>query len=520
MTIPTLPAFDDIVGRDGVITDEAERIYYSQDYYRQGSTTLAVIRPSSIAQLAATVARATTHGLAVYPRGAGYSYTDAYLPTKPGITLDMRSMSRILDINTTDMFVTVEAGCSWAALDSALEPHGVRAPFWGPLSGLRATIGGAVSQGAISLGSGKYGVSAESVLSLDVVTADGKIIKTGSDGQPNHSPFFRNYGPDLTGLFCGDSGALGLKAHVTLRLMRRPNVNQGLAFGFTSMEGLVQASAAVAQEGLVSESLGLPARVVGLRSSSGGLADDLRTLWTVAKAQANPIDAIVQVAKIAVAGRRFFANLEQTLNVVVEGPNAESVKGQARAVRKAVGNIGVEIANTVPTVLRAMPFRDHDMVSHTGQRQLPPSTILPFSKVMAFHTAFTARVAAHAAEMTRHGMSVLPVFSTVGTNGFLYEPVIAWNDAPDEFHRRHSAKITIEKAKDFRNNPDARDLAQTIRGYMIDCAYAHGGVHLQIGKVYPYLRDRNPAAVAAVKALKALVDPKNLINPGALGLPG
>ena len=71
------------------------------------------------------------------------SYTDAYLPDRPGgVMVDLRRLDRVREIQVEDLYVTVEAGCTWAALDAALEPHGLRAIFWGPMSGARATLGG------------------------------------------------------------------------------------------------------------------------------------------------------------------------------------------------------------------------------------------------------------------------------------------------------------------------------------------------------------------------------------------
>jgi FAD/FMN-containing dehydrogenase len=514
-----IPDFAALVGDSNVVIDDIERAYYSQDYFREGPLTLAVIRPANLQQLSSVVSLATKQGLAVYPRGAGYSYTDGYLVTKPGITIDMSGMRKILEINPIDMYVTVEAGCTWSDLDDALKPHDLRVPFWGPLSGLRATVGGAISQGAISLGSAKYGVSAESVLALDVVTADGRVLKTGSSGQPGHSPFFRNYGPDLTGNFCGDCGALGLKAHVTLRLIRRPRHVAGLSFGFDSFEGLVKASAAVAREGIVVDCLGMRASVIQEAMQSGNLISNLQALWKVAKAASGPFDAVMRSVKIAVAGRGFLRNIEQTLHFSIEGPNTESIQGQAKAVRVAVGRLGREIPNTVPTVMRSAPFREYDMLSPIGKRQLPPSTILPFSAVVEFDRDFRAAVQKYEVAMVKHHMSVFPVYATVGTNGFLYEPVIAWHDNVNEFHRRHTAANVLKQAEGRQADPAARELAIRIRTEMIDLAFKHGGVHLQIGKVYPYLKERDSSARAALQSLKSLLDPQGLMNPGALGLP-
>lgn len=510
--------FAAIVGADGVTTDPVELDYFSQDYFRKGGDALAVVAPKNTAELAQTVKTATAKGLAVFPRGGGYSYTDGYAPTQPGITLDLRGMNKVVEINDHDMYVTVEAGCTWAALNEALAPYKLQTPFWGPFSGLRSTVGGSISQGTLSWGSGKYGTSSETVLDLEVVTANGTIIKTGTSGQPGHPPFFRNYGPDLTGIFCSDCGALGVKSAITLRLIKRPSHSLGLSFSFPSLEASIQAAAAVAREGVIITNLGMPAQRAIDAAAKTSLIDDLKSLWKVGKTGAGVIDGVVRMAKVAIAGRRFLNNAEFTFHFLVEGANRKSIEGQAQAVREAVSELGVEIANTVPTMLRADPFLDHDTLSPTGQRQLPPSTILPFSAVIPLHRKFMAALEKYRPQMQDSGMSVTPVFGTIGTTGFLYEPVIAWDDTVDEFHRRHTSDATLEKVVGRRADPAARELAVTIRQLMIDTAFDHGGVHIQIGKVYPYLRERDVSSVSILKDIKNRIDPKGLINPGALGL--
>lgn len=507
-----------MLDRGALVTDEMERAYFAQDYFNRGPLPEAVLQPSGIEELSRVIGAATAKGLAVYPRGGGYSYTDGYLVTKPGITIDMRSMNRVIEINAEDMYVTVEAGCTWAELDAALAEHGLRTPFWGPMSGRNATVGGAASQGAISFGSARHGPSADSIIGLTIVTVDGQIIRTGSGGQAHHAPFFRNYGPDLTGLFCGDCGALGVKAEVSLKLIKRPRHVEGLSFGFASYEDYFAASAAVAREGLVTESIGTLAETVTERANQGGLIDGLKALRQVIASSPSLGAGLARALKVGLAGRGFARDHEILLHLVVEGHDRASVASKARAVREAVGDKGDEIANTVPTMLRADPFPAYDMLSLTGQRQLPPSTLLPFTKVQQFHDDLISRMDARKAEMERLGVTVVPVFATVGTSAFLYEIVIAWDDQVEEFHRRHTRPELVAQVEGKQDAPDARKLADALRSDLIEAAYIHGGVHLQIGKVYPFARGRDVGALKVLQSLKAQLDPRGLCNPGALGL--
>ena len=136
-----------ILGKDGLTTDQDERTYYSQDVYEQSKfITAAVISPQNFDELSKAVKCVTGAGYSLFPRGGGLSYTGGYLPsTGKSVTLDTSRMNKVCEINASDMYVRVEAGCTWAALHKALKGTGLRTPFWGTLSGLSATIGGSIS---------------------------------------------------------------------------------------------------------------------------------------------------------------------------------------------------------------------------------------------------------------------------------------------------------------------------------------------------------------------------------------
>lgn len=507
------------VGADNFTTDEEELTYFSQDYFNRARPATAVIQPRSKDALAKALAAATSADIAVFPRGGGYSYTDAYLPTRwPCILIDTRHMNRIIEINEQDMFVTAECGCTWAELDTALAKKGLRTPFRGPQSGRNATLGGGISQGANGFGSGLYGISAESVVGMEVALADGTILTTGSAGQPSHNAFFRHYGPDLTGLFCGDAGALGVKLTATLRLLRRPALVDGLSFGCRSFEDSSACMAAIAREGIASASYGIPVQSLVQAMEGRQFKQDLVTLWQVGRTGTNPVTGLMRMIKIGVNGRRFIKNFEQSVHFELEAPNNRILTGQIAHVRKIAGRFGAEIPNSIPLARMAEPFGNHSMMSPSSQRQLPFHAIFPFSKANAFHKSLQHLYERNSDNMQKHGMTQISICSSMSTNGFLYEPVLQWHDVPEVFHRRHSDPLVIEKAEANQTNLEARELASALRDQIIDVMYDHGGVHLQIGKVYPYARDRDSTHKRALGELKRFTDPKSLINPGGLGL--
>jgi glycolate oxidase len=209
-----------IVGEANVLTGEGVQLY-SNDVYRSLTPPIAVVRPGTVEELQAVVSATALRSTPLAIRGGGASYTDGYLPQGEGhVLLDLGSLDRIVLIEANGGYVTVEAGVTWATLRDTLAVLDLRTPFWGPFSGLAATIGGSMSQNSISHGSGAYGISADSALSFDIVTADGSLLSTGS-AAAGLAPFSRHFGPDLTGLFTGDCGMLGIKARIRLPRFRR-----------------------------------------------------------------------------------------------------------------------------------------------------------------------------------------------------------------------------------------------------------------------------------------------------------
>jgi len=233
------PQLAALLGDANVLTGATSRRFYAQDVHGSGVLPLAVVRPGSVEELAAAVQLVTAAGAAVVARGGGMSYTDGYLPISENtVTFDTTRLNRIVEINPRDRYVTVECGVTWKALAEALAPHALRTPYWGPLSGLRATVGGALSQGSVFLCSGLHGPVQESLLALEVVLADGSLLKTGGAALAQGVPFFRHFGPDLSSLFTGDCGAFGIKVRATLRLIPAPAESCYLSFSLAEAEAV------------------------------------------------------------------------------------------------------------------------------------------------------------------------------------------------------------------------------------------------------------------------------------------
>jgi FAD/FMN-containing dehydrogenase len=511
-----------LLGKDAVRDDLATREFYSQDIWSVSDSTVElVISPTTLPDLARAVAAVAEAGYALAPRGAGMSYTSAYIPTPaPTVALDMSKMNKVLAINPDDMTVTVEAGCTWSALNAALAPHGLRTPFWGPMSGLTSTIGGGLSQLNAMFGAGHYGTSSESVVALTVVLADGRILRTGARGADGNSPFYRHYGPDLAGLFCGDAGVFGVKAEITLRLMRRPAHEGYASFAFDTGEDMLKALAEVARAGLACETCGFDPGLTKVRMRRASLATDVKTLGAVIAKESSLAKGLMSAAKVAMGGRKFVEADEYSIHLVFEGRSAAGVASDIDAARQiAEAHGGREIENTIAKVIRAQPFPPlNSILGPDGERWAPVHGVASLTAGPILFERVEALFAELAPEFEREGISIGYLFTSMSTNALIIEPVFYWPDARHALidatvEPQHLARLPV-----LPGNPTAAALVAKARKRVIELCAELGCGHFQIGRAYPYRESRDPAAWALIETLKAALDPTGALNPGGLGL--
>ncbi len=503
------------LGPENVLTGDADRLFFAHDVFRAGILPDVVVRPGSVDELQAVVREAYDSGTPLMMRGGGASYTDAYAHKAPGgITVDTSRLKKI-DIDETRATVTVEAGVTWAELREAVLARGFKSKFWGSYSGLFANVGGGMSMNAISHG---QGCAAEAALSFDVITGTGEMLRTGSALSSKAPAFFRHYGPDLTGLFTGDCGVLGVKARITLALVKAAPAFATASFAFTSFEDLHAAFRAAALEGVVEENFGLNEV---LQQGQLGKADTAAKVEIAGKIvkQSGLLKGAAKLAKMALAGEKEIAAARYAGHFIVEGIDQAEANGRIALVKRVCGAFGSEIPNSVPEVVRAMPFAPfHNTLGPKGERWLPCHAKFAHDRAVRFHHALQALFAEESAVMARHGIVCGGMFMAVGTTAFVYEPAFYWPDAQTPYHAR---MIEADYLKTLPIHPRSEaNEAEVLRikARVLDLMHEHGGVHFQIGKVYPFARDHNPAHWALLKAMKAQLDPKGILNPGNLGL--
>jgi glycolate oxidase len=519
-TNQALQQLGNIVGAENLLQDEENRTFYSTDVYRQADVlAIAVVRPGSVEELQAIVRHCASVDFPLVVRGGGASYTDGYLAVKENtVCIDTSRLNRIT-INAADMYVTAEAGVTWAELYEALKAKGLRTPFWGPFSGLAATVGGSMSSYAVNYGSGLYGMSAESLTSLDVVLASGEILSTGSASGLNNSPYFRFYGPDLTGMFVGDAGALGVKARISMRLMQRPTGFAACSFGFPDGESTLTAMVEIAKLGVVSQNFGLDPRQQKTALTRMASANPLDAAKSVFMSARNPVDGLIQVARMGLAGRNFLKNANYSAHFSTEGLSNAEAKAKISEVRAIGRRYGAEVANTIPTYFNAEPFMELlPILGPNGERWKPTHGIIPFSKLHKHHADFEALLDEYRDRMAVSRVQLTRMLMFFSTNGFIYEPTFLWEDSRSIYHEKVYPAALLPAVREHPDNPEGRALVAEIKQRILDICLENGACHMQIGKDYPYLETRKPEMRGMIRKLKGLLDPAGLMNPGALGL--
>jgi glycolate oxidase len=210
----------------------------------------AVALPRTTASVAQVLRFAHKHRLPVTPRGAGHGYVGGCVPLKGGIVLSTARLNRILEIRPKDFLAVVQPGVVTARLQAAVERRGRFYPP-DPASRGESFIGGNIVTNAGGPRCLKYGVTRDYVLGLEVVLADGTVVRLGGRTHKNKTGF------DLHRLFVGSEGLLGVVTEATLKLLPLPPARAVLAVGFDSMKAAVRSLHAIFEAGFLPAALEL-----------------------------------------------------------------------------------------------------------------------------------------------------------------------------------------------------------------------------------------------------------------------
>ncbi len=205
----------DAVGKDGFTDSLIDLVSYSYDASDHRHRPEAAVWPRTTEQVSKVCSIANAHGFPVVPRGAGTGLAGGAVPVRGGIVLDLCRMKEIIRISITDRTCMLQPGVVYDDLQAALSPYGFFFPP-DPASGSVCTIGGNVATNAGGIRGAKYGVTRDYVMGLKVVLPDGRILRTGSRCLKSLAKY------DLTSLFVGSEGTLGIITEIALKIRPRP----------------------------------------------------------------------------------------------------------------------------------------------------------------------------------------------------------------------------------------------------------------------------------------------------------
>lgn len=233
-TIRSLQTLQLRLGRGQLLLDEKDCSRYAGDKWFAAHQPDAVALPRNTADVAAVLRFAHQHRIPVTPRGAGHGYVGGCVPIRGGIVLSLERLNRILEINTADFVAVVQPAVLTAQLQEAVEQQGLFYPP-DPASRADCSLGGNIATNAGGPRCLKYGVTRDYVLGIEVVTAQGEVVRLGSRTHKNKSGF------DLHRLFVGSEGMLGIITEATLKLLPLPPERACIVAGFTRMSTATRA---------------------------------------------------------------------------------------------------------------------------------------------------------------------------------------------------------------------------------------------------------------------------------------
>ena len=413
----------------------------------------AVVFCESNEEVAFVVQLAHEHAVPVIPYGAGSSLEGHLLAVQGGVSIDLTRMNRVLRVNAEDLTVTVQAGVTRKQLNEELKHEGLFFPID---PGADASIGGMSATRASGTNAVRYGTMRENVLGLTVVTASGEIVHTGTRARKSSA------GYDLTRLFVGSEGTLGVMTEITLRLYPLPEAVSAAVCSFPDVESAVRTTIQIIQ-------LGVPIARCELLD-------------------ANAVRAVNRHDKLA---------LREAPMLLMEFHGSEAgVKEQAEVVQEIAAEFGghqFEWATTPEERTRLWTARHHAYLSalqmRPGCRCITTDTCVPISRLAEC-------VSATVAEADAAGVPYF-IVGHVGDGNFHVGYLIDPNQP-------------AEHALAERLNRQLVARALALEG---TCTGEHGiGLH----KMGFLLDEAGAGTVALMRSVKQALDPKNIMNPGKI----
>ncbi|OZC93051.1 FAD-binding oxidoreductase [Rhodococcus sp. 06-418-1B] len=294
-----LSLFAQELGSDILITDPDIVTSYQRDQSRftVNGTAVAVLAPRSVEQVSRCLSLSNEHAVTIVPRGAGSGLSGAANADDHSVILSLHRMNHIVEIDTGNRTVVVEPGVVTADLRAAAADKGLYYPP-DPGSVEFCTIGGNIATNAGGMCCVKYGVTGDFVLGLQVVMADGQILRTGRKTVKGVA------GYDLTSLFVGSEGTLGVVTEATLKLVPKPKAPQTLLASFPTLVAAGDAVSAIIEHGLTPSMLEILDRTT-IRAvdemTKMGLGSDVDALILIQSDDSDAADVLAKVESLCSA---------------------------------------------------------------------------------------------------------------------------------------------------------------------------------------------------------------------------
>jgi glycolate oxidase len=459
-----LQELQDRFGPDHILTAEWDLIAYSYDAsfasaLRPGVPDV-VVQPESTEDVVYAVKVAAKYRVPIIPRAGASAMTGGSVPRAGGITLDLRRMNRVLEVDLDNLQLVCEPGIVHDTLNAQLLPLGFSFPV-DPGSTKMATVGGMVANNSCGMRAVRYGSTSHYVLGLEVVLASGEVIQTGS---ANSKALQSASGMNLTGLFCGSEGTLGVITKLRLKILPRSPARGVVTTFFDRLEDAGEATRMIFRGGIVPTALELmdraAIRAVNKYKPDINLPDAEAMLLIEIEGQPAGVAETAQTVAQILSG--FSQRVEWS-----DDPAKVGSLWQARSVMGAA-------AGTV---------KEHATRVATGEDIAVPITRMPE----------TLRRIAEIAARWNVGCTT---YGHIGSGNVHSAFVIDPRDE-DEVNRVLKASDEIHQL--------ALDMGGTVTG-------EHG-----VGFVRPqYMAREHGPALAAMQAIKHALDPLGIMNPGKL----
>jgi len=453
----TKKALIEIVGAENYSDQIIDRVTYSYDASEAWSRPDCAIWPRCTDHVSRILAIANREGIPVVSRGAGTGLSGHTVPVKGGIILDFLRMNKILSIRVPDRLAVVQPGVVYDDFQSALRPHGFFFPP-DPASGRICTLGGNVGTNAGGLRAAKYGTTRDYVLGLEVVLADGDVMRTGASTMKCSS------GYDITRLIVGSEGTLGAVTEITFKIAPLPKEVATATATFDRLDDAGEAVTLIMHSGVIPSVLELiDANTVAMYRKYTDL-------------QLPPVEAMVLVETDGCTKEEVNYQLDRVIEVFrkCNAGEIERAKSEAEAerlwlARKSIGGMMGMVT----------PNRSSEDIT------VPMSRIVDFLRGMQ--------------EISKKHDLLILNFGHAG-DGNLHPNIMYDRSDPDQIVRLERVELELHQL--------ACDLGGTLTG-------EHG---IGITKAAYMSLEHDKVALRVMRSLKKTLDPNNILNPGKMAL--